>query len=267
MSVNLRHKEILNILEKNGAVSIRDLVSVLYVSETTVRRDLTYLEKAGSIKRTFGGAKPITDTKNQIPLSIRESLDSKAKNEICKKAARFIKEGDTIFLDGSSTVQHLVKYISDIKDIVVVTYSIKTAELMCRNHIKTYCAGGLMLENSLVCVGNKTVEFANSINTDICFISCKGVDCNGKFTDTSEEETVIRKAFMKNCGFRVMLMTQNKFNSKYLHTLCEASEIDCLISDGEISSCLTEKLRRKDDQSAEQPHSSFFIQNPLAVNE
>ena len=251
MSVNLRHKEILNILEKNGAVSIRDLVSVLYVSEATVRRDLTYLEKAGSIKRTFGGAKPITDTKNQIPLSIRESLDSKAKNEICKKAARFIKEGDTIFLDGSSTVQHLVKYISGIKDIVVVTYSIKTAELMCRNHIKTYCAGGLMLENSLVCIGNKTVEFANSINTDICFISCKGVDCNGKFTDTSEEETVIRKAFMKNCGFRVMLMTQNKFNSKYLHTLCEASEIDCLISDGEISSCLTEKLRRKDDQSAE----------------
>lgn len=247
MSINLRHKEILNILEKNGAISIRELVSLLYVSEATVRRDLTALEKAGSIKRTFGGAKPITDTKDQIPLSIRESLDARAKNEICKRAAQLIKEGDTIFLDGSSTVQYLVKYISGIKDLVVVTYSIKTAELMCRNHIKTYCAGGLMLENSLVCIGNKTAEFASTINADICFISCKGMDCNGKFTDTSEEETAIRKAFMKNCGFRVMLMTQNKLNSKYLHTLCEASEIDCLISDGEISSTLTEKLRRNDD--------------------
>ena len=186
MSINLRHKEILNILEEKGAASIRDLVSMLYVSEATVRRDLTALEKAGCIKRTFGGAKPITDTKDQIPLHIRESLDSKAKNEICKKASLLIKEGDTVFLDGSSTAQYLVKYISDIKDIVVVTYSIKTAELMCRNHIKTYCAGGLMLENSLVCVGNKTVEFASSINTDICFISCKGVDRDGKFTDTSE---------------------------------------------------------------------------------
>jgi len=244
MSINLRHKEILNILEENGAVSIRDLVSMLYVSEATVRRDLTTLEKAGSIKRTFGGAESIIDTKNQIPLSIRESLDSKAKNEICKKASLLIKEGDTIFLDGSSTVQYLVKYISNINDIVVVTYSIKTAELMCKNHIKTYCAGGLMLENSLVCVGNKAVEFANDINTDICFISCKGVDGDGKFTDTSEEETVIRKAFMQNCSFRVMLMTQNKFRSKYLHTLCEASEIDCLISDGEIPSTLTEKLRK-----------------------
>ncbi|MBQ8309639.1 MAG: DeoR/GlpR transcriptional regulator [Clostridia bacterium] len=252
MSINLRHKEILNILEKNGAVSIRDLVSMLYVSEATVRRDLTTLEKAGSIKRTFGGAKPITDTKNQIPLSIRESLDSRAKSEICKKASLLIKEGDTIFLDGSSTAQYLVKYISNIKDIVVVTYSIKTAELMCENHIKTYCAGGLMLENSLVCVGNKTVEFANTINTDICFISCKGVDRDGKFTDTSEEETVIRKAFMKNCSFRVMLMTQNKFNSKYLHTLCEASEIDCLISDGDIPTTLIERFRKKGDQTNEQ---------------
>ena len=252
MSINLRHKEILSILEKNGAVNIRDLVSMLYVSEATVRRDLTALEKAGSIKRTFGGAKPITDTKNQIPLSIRESLDSRAKSEICKKASLLIKEGDTIFLDGSSTAQYLVKYISNIKDIVVVTYSIKTAELMCENHIKTYCAGGRMLENSLVCVGNKTVEFANTINTDICFISCKGVDCDGKFTDTSEEETEIRKAFMKNCSFRVMLMTQNKFNSKYLHTLCEASEIDCLISDGDIPTTLIERLRKKGDQTNEQ---------------
>ena len=244
MSINLRHKEILNILEKNGAVSIKELVSTLYVSEATVRRDLAYLEKAGSIKRTFGGAKSIVDTQDQIPLSIRASLDGKAKNEICKKASLLIKEGDTIFLDGSSTVQYLVKYISDIKDIVVVTYSIKTAELMCQNHIKTYCAGGLMLENSLVCVGNKTVEFANDINTDICFISCKGVDREGKFTDTSEEETVIRKAFMKNCRFKVMLMTQNKFNSKYLHTLCEAAEIDRLISDGDVPAELTELLRK-----------------------
>lgn len=243
MSINLRHKEILHILEKNGAVSIKDLVSTLYVSEATVRRDLVALEKAGSIKRTYGGAKPIIHSKEQIPLFIRESLDSNAKNEICKKAAQLIKEGDTIFLDGSSTVQHLVKYISNIKDIIVVTYSIKTAELMCQNHIKTYCAGGLMLENSLVCVGNKTVEFANYINTDICFISCKGVDCDGKFTDTSEEETAIRKAFMKNCSFRVMLMTQNKFNSKYFHTLCETSDVDYIISDGEIPQTLKEKLK------------------------
>ena len=140
MSSNLRHKEILSILDEQGSVSIRELTHRLYVSEATVRRDLNELEKAGALKRTFGGATPILNTNRQIPLFVRESLNSKAKNEICRRAAELIREGDTVFVDGSSTAQYLVKYIADIKDIIVVTYSIKTAELMCKSHIKTYCA-------------------------------------------------------------------------------------------------------------------------------
>ena len=236
MSSNLRHREILNILNQNGSVSIKELKNLLFVSEATVRRDLVELEKAGALKRVFGGAQPVLNTNTQIPLFIRESLDSRAKDNICKQAAALIKEGNTVFLDGSSTVQYLAKYMATIKDIIVVTYSIKTAELMCQNHIKTYCAGGLLIENSLVCTGSKTLEFAKEINTDICFISCKGVSNNGIFTDTSEEETAVRKAFMERASTRVMLMTQNKVGTKYLHTLCDSNDIDVLFSDGEIPS-------------------------------
>lgn len=243
MSSNLRHKEILNILNETGSVSIRELKKQLYVSDATVRRDLAELEKAGALKRVFGGAKQILETNNQVPLFIRESLDSKAKSEICRQAATLIKEGSTIFIDGSSTAMYLVKYIANIKDIVVVTYSIKTAELMCKNHIKTYCAGGLMLENSLVCTGSKAIEFAKSINTDIAFVSCKGISDSGKFTDTSEEETAIRKAFLENSRTIVFLMTKNKFGSTYMHTLCNIDEVDYLFSDGEIP----EKIRNKLD--------------------
>ena len=234
MSTNLRHKEILRLLDQNNSVSIRELIKTLYVSEATVRRDLAELERFGALKRTHGGAVTVLDTNEQIPLFIREGLNSRAKSEICKQAAELVRNGDTIFIDGSSTAQYLVKYISDRKDILVVTYSIKTAELMCQSHIKTYCAGGLLMENSLVCTGHKTIEFAKTMNTDLCFLSCKGVSLDGKFTDTSEEETAIRRAFMQNSRTRILLMTSNKFDSSYLHTLCTADEIDYLFSDGEI---------------------------------
>jgi DeoR/GlpR family transcriptional regulator of sugar metabolism len=128
-----------------------------------------------------------------------------------------------------------LKYIAPVKDIVVVTYSIKTAELACRNHIKTYCAGGLMIENSLVCTGQKTVDFAKNVNADICFLSCKGVNEEGIFSDTSEEETAVRRAFMKNSRTRVLLMTAGKFGTTYMHTLCRADEIDYLFSNGTVS--------------------------------
>ena len=242
MSVNLRHKEILNLLNENGSVSLKELKKQLFVSEATVRRDLAELEKAGALKRTFGGAQTILDTNKQVPLFIREAMNSKAKNDICRKAAELIKDGDTIFIDGSSTAQYLVRYISHLKDIVVVTYSIKTAELMCQNHIKTYCAGGLILENSLVCTGPKAIDFAQAINTDISFVSCKGITLDGKLTDTSEEETAIRKAFMNQSRIKVLLMTQNKFGTSYMHTLCNADEVDYLFSDADIPEELKNKF-------------------------
>ena len=234
MSTNLRHTQILALLEENGAVSVRKLTALLYVSEATVRRDLAELEKKGALKRTFGGAVSVLDTAKQVPLFIRESMNSSAKSEICRQASALVRDGDTVFIDGSSTAQYLVKYLSHLKNITVVTYSIKTAELMCESHIKTYCTGGLLIENSLVCTGEQALGFARRVNPDICFISCKGVDDIGKFTDTSEEETLIRRAFMDNSRTRVMLMTHNKFGTRYFHTLCSADEVDHIFSDGEL---------------------------------
>ena len=244
MSTNLRHKQILAILEENGAVSVRALTKALFVSEATVRRDLAELEKSGALKRTFGGATSVMDTGKQIPLFIREGMNSSAKSEICRQAAGLVKDGDTIFIDGSSTAQYLVKYVSHLKNITVVTYSIKTAELMCQSHIRTYCTGGLLLENSLVCTGQQTIEFAQRVNPDICFISCKGIDEGGKFTDTSEEETLIRRAFMNNSRTRVMLMTNNKFGTRYFHTLCTAEEIDHIFSDAQIPDNIAALVRK-----------------------
>lgn len=245
MSYDLRHKEILEILNQNGAVSIKSLTKALYVSEATVRRDLAKLEKIGALKRTFGGAKPIPETNDSVPLFIRESLDSKAKKEICGKAAGLLKDGNTVFIDGSSTAQHMINYLKNLKDVVVVTNSIKTAQLMCENHIKTYCAGGLLLENSLVCIGQKSVDFAQSINTDICFISCKGVSLDGVFSDTSENDVAVRRAFMKNSAIRVMLLTGNKIGSTYMHTLCRTNEVDYIFSNADIPESITNNLRSR----------------------
>ena len=245
MSANLRHREILQLLETQGAVSIRELTKTLYASEATIRRDLAELEREGALKRTYGGARSILDTKDQVPLFIREALDAKAKDELCRQAAALVRDGDTVFLDGSSTTQYLIKYIAYRTDVTLVTYSIKTAELACSAHIKTYCAGGLLLENSLVCTGPKAIDFARSVNTDICFLSCKGMSADGTFSDTSEEETALRRAFMQNASTRVMLMTGNKLGSAYLHTLCHADEIDHLFSDAALPATLTDALRKK----------------------
>ena len=245
MTTTLRQERILELLGTQGAVSVKALMKILYVSEATVRRDLSELEKSGLLKRTRGGAEPINYVYKQVPIYIRESLDSQEKNEICKKAAEFIHDGDTIFIDGSSTALHLANHLSHLNDITAVTYSIRATEILCQNHVKTYCIGGLIMENSLVCMGQQAIEMAERFNVDVCFIACKGLSLDGRFSDTSEEETAIRRVFIKNAKKVIFMMTNNKIGNTYLHTLCNMSDVDTLISNAELPDELLGKLRHR----------------------
>ncbi|MBQ2734586.1 MAG: DeoR/GlpR transcriptional regulator [Clostridia bacterium] len=234
-----RQKQILDILDQQGAVSVKKLTAELYVSEATVRRDLCELEKMGMIKRTFGGAVPVSEVNRQIPLLVRESMNSAAKNEICRRASALIKDGDVIFLDGSSTAQYMVKYLKRFSDLVVVTNGLKVAELLSDlPEIKTYCTGGQMVPNSLVFIGRHAESMAANLNIDICFFSCRGLNEKGVFSDSAEHETNLRRHYLACSKKRIFLMTGDKIGKTYMHILCHANEVDYVISDGQLPESL-----------------------------
>lgn len=241
-----RQKQILDLLARQGAVSVKQLTDALYVSEATVRRDLCDLEKMGMIKRTFGGAVPVSEVNHQIPLLVRESMNSAAKNEICRRASALVKDGDVIFLDGSSTAQYMVKYLKQYSNLIVVTNGLKIAELLSDvPQIKTYCTGGQMVPNSLVFVGRHAEAMAATVNIDICFVACRGINDKGVFSDSTEPETIVRRHFLNCSKMRVFLMTSEKIGKTYMHTLCHANEVDYVISDGQLPEGLKLRSREK----------------------
>ena len=85
---------------------------------------------------------------------------------------------------------------------------------------------------------------AESFNVDVSFVSCKGFCEDGRFTDTSEEETAVRRAFMKNSRVTAMLMTSNKYGSVYLHTLCRAEDVDFVFSEKEAPDEILRKIKK-----------------------
>src|SRR5690242_9115593 len=56
MLLDQRRQEILNVVESSGFVSLQHLTEKVGASDSTVRRDLEYLERIGQIRRTRGGA-------------------------------------------------------------------------------------------------------------------------------------------------------------------------------------------------------------------
>lgn len=225
-----RQNEILEYLKQHETISVRKIVENFFVSEATARRDLTALEKSGTVKRVFGGATLLVGADSQVPLFVREREDGEEKADLCERAAVFIREGSVIFIDGSSTARRLVPFLKKFKELIVVTNGLKLAEELSETEVKVFLTGGALIKNSYSLAGRDAEKFAEGFNADICFISCKGLSDDGLLTDTSYEETQLRKVFIKNSAFKVALITAGKRGKKYVHTLCSVEELDRVIT-------------------------------------
>ena len=229
-----RQREILQYLQLYGSVSVKKLTGLVYASEATVRRDLNELEQSGLVKRVFGGATLAIAPDRQVPLYVREREDSAVKDELCRRASELLRDGCVLFLDGSSTAQAMVRYLPRYRDLIVLTNGLNIVQMLRDLHIKVYCTGGLLREDSSVFIGKSAETFLDGFHMDFCFISCKGMDHEGRLSDTSEEETALRQKVLRASDVRVLLLTGQKLGKSYLHTLGHSSDFDHIFTDAPL---------------------------------
>lgn len=232
-----RYEKILEIIENENYITATELSKRLYVSLPTIRRDLTELSSRNQLHRSHGGAKKISPEHVSTPLDFRKSLNFGIKRKLCEKAAELIKDNDVIFIDASSTALQLSEFISQKKDVTVVTNSIPLSMILKKKGIKTYCTGGEIQENSFACSGCFAEDFADSFNFDIVFFSCYCVTDGGIIADTSLPETSLRKSVLKNSKLSVFLCDSTKFGKTAPHNLMPVSTPDVVITDLDKTSC------------------------------
>jgi len=226
-----RLQQIHSILSEKNAQSVQALANRLYVSPSTIRRDLNELERLGQIKRVHGGAVLITGTRQELPLYLRERQNADAKELIAYKAISHIRSGQVLFLDASSTVQRIVPHLDGFRDLTIITNGLKTAQELIGSSHNVYCTGGLMLHNSSAYVGHFAERALREFNADLCFFSSRGLSADGRITDASAEETQLRKVMLAQSRQRIFLCDSSKFNTLYCHNLCHVNQTDLMISD------------------------------------
>ncbi len=231
MLENERKEKIIALLSENRTMTTKSLAQALFTSEATVRRDLTGLETSGRVRRIHGGAELLTGTDLQLPLTSRDRENDLAKRNIAAKAARLIHDGDTIFLDASTTVLRLVPLLRDFSGLTVVTNSPKAVIELADMRVRTISTGGVLLGESFAFVGEQAERAARSINADIMFMSCRGVTDDGWLCDTSLEETSIRREMLAHSKFKCLMCASGKLGSRYPFNICHMSEIDMMITE------------------------------------
>ena len=101
MSTKLRQDAILDILSKQGYVSVQYLTEILHYSTATINRDLNALQNKKLVVRSHGGVELCQS--QYIPIFFRSHKMQVEKRNIGRTAAGYVKDGDVIFIDGSTT--------------------------------------------------------------------------------------------------------------------------------------------------------------------
>ncbi|MEE0946344.1 MAG: DeoR/GlpR family DNA-binding transcription regulator [Acutalibacteraceae bacterium] len=231
MSIYHREAHYINLLAQRSH-SIRELSEKLFISEPTVRRDISVMKKKELVICNRGIVQLSKKSPDQrIPLFIRDLEQSEAKKEIALKATEKIKDGDVIMLDSSTTAFHILPHLVNFKNIFVITNGAKTALEAASMGIRTICTGGEITLESFCYVGTDAEDVLNRYNADIAFFSCRGITEDGLATDNSILENSIRRIMIKNSKQTFLLCDKSKFNKKYLNTLCNTCDVTSVISD------------------------------------
>ena len=235
MMIGERHRLIIEELRKNPDVNVKELAAKLYVSEPTVRRDLTALHEKGIITKMYGGAVlNAADSFNEIPFFLRATEKSEVKNAIARRAAELVEDGMVVMLDGSTSAYHMVPYLARYKNLIVITSGAKTALMLAEANIRTFCTGGQMIIHSYSYVGEQAEEFVRNYNADILFFSCHGLDGEGRMTDNAIEEANLRKVMFRHAKRKVLLCDSGKIGKRCVYNMGNVSEIDEIVSDVEL---------------------------------
>lgn len=227
-----RQKRILNILKTEGAVSVSSLSRELCVTEETIRRDLEKLENQEVLLRTHGGAVPIDERIYEMSLGKRKSLNTDKKEKLAKEAVKHIRPHETIFLDASTTTFFIAKELKKMKNITVITNSLRIInELNGSNAINVVAIGGKLTGNeSFTGIGSvkavRECHFANKV-----FFSSRGIMQNKYILESSDDECAVKYEMLKNSEKTYFLCDSSKFSRVGSVKLAMFSDIDVFITE------------------------------------
>ena len=213
MFIEERYKYILDLLDKDGKVLVKDLSVQFNISESMIRKDLQVLEKKNLLQRTYGGAINIKRTiVNGESFFKRVEKNTDLKEIIAKKAYDQIKENDTVFLDASSISYILTKLlIKSNKDITLITNMVEISSMIpLDSKIHVIFIGGDYNALERGNIGSHSIDQIKLYRCNKAFIGCSGIDLRYGSISTGESEDAGTKKAIMNISKELSLMATNE---------------------------------------------------------
>jgi DeoR family transcriptional regulator of aga operon len=232
-----RRRKILELVERDGRVMVRDLGRRFSTSLITIRKDLEYLHQRGLIHRAHGGALPVETAALRDPaLHEKEQLHRREKSRIALAAARLVRPGQVIILDSGTTSTAVARATRHIRNLTVITNAVNIAAELAGTDVEVILTGGTLRKNSFSLVGPLAEDSLRHLSADLLFLAVDGFDVHYGLTTPNQLEARVNRAMIESSKATVVVCDSSKFGNRSLSLIAPTSFVHRAITDKKISS-------------------------------
>jgi DeoR family transcriptional regulator, fructose operon transcriptional repressor len=232
MLVDERRTNILQVVEQKGFVALQELADRVGASESTVRRDLEYLDGIGQIRRTRGGAAYVGESITTF--DERSSKASIEKQRIARAAANLVEPGEAVLLDGGTTTLEVARHLAG-KSLQVVTNSLPIVNLLVNQpQIELLMIGGYLYPKTGVALGPAAIGTLKNIHVRRLFMSVGGLTEKGLFNSNALLVETERQ-MIESAEEVIVVSDSGKLGHSALAHLCSLDVVDRLVVDAGIT--------------------------------
>jgi DeoR family transcriptional regulator, aga operon transcriptional repressor len=242
-----RRREILELLQAEGRVLVRDLSKRFRTSLITIRKDLEFLHHQGQLERTHGGALPLrTGALRDRTLQEKERLHRQEKLRIAAAAVRMIRPGQVVILDSGTTTTAIARACRQFRSLTVITNATNIAQELAGTSVEVLLTGGALRKNSFSLVGPLAEESLRRLSADLLFLAVDGFDVRYGLTTPNLLEARVNRAMAEASRRTIVVCDSSKFGRRSLSLIMPVSAVHETITDRKITKPYLRALREAD---------------------
>lgn len=222
-----RRQAIVDLAHAGGLASVDALAARFGVTQSTIRRDLARLQDAGRITRTFGGAMAA-----HAESSLRQRLGeaTEQKRAIARWAASRVQPGDSILLDGGSTMGALASELAGPLHVVTPAMSV-VHELAGAPDIEVDCLGGRLRAVSDGFVGPIAEAALERMTFDVVFLGADAVHAELGLCEADPQQTRLKQLAARRASAVFVLADSSKLGAQPFHAWTRLDGAWTLVTD------------------------------------